>query len=207
MQIPVLPMVSSEGRVSYGRLGFSGLSPEITETLSGTLSIPAKGEKTTVLVMDVGVLRRRGMDVSVLKRLRIKGARTWFLTHISDADDVFDAFNTDAEMLLFPVHSVRSEDDLRDIYDVSDSVIPAVFVREHRAHCIGSVSGAEDAVLRIQRMGFGRTAVFDLDGSLSEEEWSAVGGYGGVIPCSVTGSVSPEWFSGSGFEDLLRVPE
>ncbi len=136
MRIPIIPMTSDEeNEVLVGRIGFDTLTPRIRGGTTRLVAVRTKDdrlsdERGTVLVMDVKGLQRGNLNDVVLKRLRIRGMNTWFLTNIESVDDVFDAFNTDAERVLVPLHTVRSEEELEDILGVSDSVIPAMFVRK-----------------------------------------------------------------------------
>lgn len=213
MRIPILPMTSDgDNEVLMGRVQFDGFTPSIKGdavmmTLVRQKSGTSEEEKGTALVMDVKGLQRGNIDEVVLKRLRIRGMRTWFLTNIETVEDVFDAFNTDADAVLVPTHTVRSEDEFEDILAVSDSAIPAVFVRDRRAVFIGEDTEFRRAVDRVFDYGYVTVAVFDLDDSVSEENWSFLKERGDIIPCSFTGKIKGERFEELGFERCFTVPE
>ena len=138
MRIPILPMTSdADNEILLGRIYFDVLTPKMKGETRKLVRTKEKREESeerpTALVMDVKGLQRRNLNDVLLKRLRIRGTNVWFLTNIESVDDVFDAFNTDAEAVLVPSHTVRSPEEFSDILDVSDSVIPVLFVRKRNS--------------------------------------------------------------------------
>ena len=105
------------------------------------------------------------------------------------------------------MHTVRSEEELEDILGVSDSVIPVLFVRKGSVRYIGSDIPYDKAADKVSRMGFTTIVVIDIDGSMSEYDWTSLKDYGEIIPCSFTGHVGPERFEELGFERIITVPE
>lgn len=100
--------------------------------------------------------------------MKVRGCDIWLMTWIEDADDLFDAFNTNADMVLGPYHATGSDEDLSDILSVSDSFVPAVFVAGGRA--VMRRAGRDSvpgALSRLADLGFYRTCVVDTDDSLS----------------------------------------
>ena len=212
MKIPILPMTSDEdNEIILGSIRFDVFTPKMTGNLSKMTAVKEKSqtaeEKTTALVIDVKGLQRRNLNDVLLKRLRIRGMRTWFMTHIESVDDVFDAFNTDAEVVLVPVNTVRSDEEFEDILSVSDSVIPVVLVRKRGTMFIGDSIDFIKAVRRVFSTGFSTAAVFDLDDSLSEENWTSLKDEGDIIPCSFTGRIKGERFEELGFGRCFTFPE
>ena len=212
MRIPILPMTSDEdNEIQLGRVRFDVLTPKMVgETMTMT-TVKEKNqpseERGTVLIMDVKGLQRRNLNDVLLKRLRIRGMNSWFMTNIESVDDVFDAFNTDAEAVLVPTHTVRSEDEFEDILSVSDSAIPVVLVRKRTAVFIGENIEYLKAIRKVFSIGFTTVAVFDLDDSLTEENWIHLKDEGNVIPCSFTGKINGERFEELGFEKVFTVPQ
>ena len=212
MRIPILPMTSdADNEILLGSVYFDVLTPKMKgET---TRLVMTKGKQTesedrpTVLVMDVKGLQRRNLNDVLLKRLRIRGTDVWFLTNIESVDDVFDAFNTDAETVLVPSHTVRSPEEFSDILDVSDSVIPVLFVRKRAAVLFGTNTDYRKVIDSIKAFGYGTVAVFDLDDSIPENEWPSLCQRCDIIPCSFTGSISAERFEELGFDRCFTVPE
>ena len=212
MRIPILPMTSDEdNEILSCRVRFDVFTPKAVGEMSRMTVVKDKcqtsEDKPIVLVMDVKGLQRRNLNDVLLKRLRIRGMRTWFMTNIESVDDVFDAFNTDAEAVLVPVNTVRSEEEFEDILRVSDSAIPVVPVRKRITSFIGESMDYVKAVRRVFATGFPTAAVFDLDDSLTEGNWTSLGDEGDIIPCSFSGRVKGERFEELGFGRCFTVPE
>ena len=212
MRIPILPMTSDEdNEIQLGRVRFDVLTPKIIGETATMTTVKEKNqpseERGTVLIMDVKGLQRRNLNDVLLKRLRIRGMNSWFMTNIESVDDVFDAFNTDAEAVLVPTQTVRSEDEFEDILSVSDSAIPVVLIRKRGAVFIGENMEYLKAIRKVFSTGFATVAVFDLDDSLTEENWIHLKDEGDIIPCSFTGKINGERFEELGFGKLFTVPQ
>ena len=212
MKIPVLPMTSDEdNEIVLGHVRFDVFTPKMVGETSKMTAVKAKSqtteEKITVLVIDVKGLQRGNLNDVLLKRLRIRGTRTWFMTNIESVDDVFDAFNTDAEAVLVPVNTVRSEEEFEDILSVSDSAIPVILVGKRGTLFIGESLDYIKAVRRAFAAGFATAAVFDLDDSLTEDNWTSLKDEGEIIPCSFSGKIKGERFEELGFGRCFTVPE
>ena len=212
MRIPILPMTSDEdNEIKLGRIRFDVLIPKMVGETTTMTTVKEKNqpseERGTVLIIDVKGLQRGNLNDVLLKRLRIRGMNSWFMTNIESVDDVFDAFNTDAEAVLVPTHTVRSEDEFEDILSVSDSAIPVVLVRKRNAVFIGENMGYLKAIRKVFSTGFATVAVFDLDDSLSEENWTYLKDEGDIIPCSFTGKIKGERFEELGFERVFTAPQ
>ena len=212
MRIPILPMTSDEdNEIRSGRVRFDALIPRMCGETTAMTVVREKDrpseEKGTVLILDVKGLQRGNLNDVLLKRLRIRGMRSWFMTNIESVDDLFDAFNTDAEAVLVPTHTVRSEDEFDDILSVSDSAIPVILVRKGTAVFIGESMGHLKAVRKVFSAGFATAAVFDLDNSLTEDNWVYLKEEGDIIPCSFTGRIKADRFEELGFDRVFTVPE
>lgn len=212
MRIPILPMTSDEdNEIKLGRIRFDALTPKMIGETATLTAVKEKNqpseERGTVLIIDVKGLQRRNLNDVLLKRLRIRGMNSWFMTNIESVDDVFDAFNTDAEAVLVPTHTVRSEDEFEDILSVSDSAIPAVLVRRGNAVFIGENMDYLKAIRKVFSIGFATVAVFDLDDSMTEENWTRLKDEGDIIPCSFTGRIKGERFEELGFGKVLTAPQ
>lgn len=213
MRIPILPMTSdADNEILVGKVCFDVLTPRMKGETSKLVRTKVKAseepeDRPIALVMDVKGLQRRNLNDVLLKRLRIRGTGVWFLTNIESVDDVFDAFNTDAEAVLVPTHTVRSEEEFLDILDVSDSVIPALFVRKRSAVYLGRSMDYRKVIDAVRSMGYGNAAVFDLDDSIPEDDWPPLMERCGIIPCSFTGKISAERFEEMGFGSCFTAPE
>ena len=212
MIIPILPMTSDQdNEIQLGRVRFDVLTPKMYGEISTMTAVKEKnqpsGERGTVLIMDVKGLQRRNINDVLLKRLRLRGMNSWFMTNIESVDDVFDAFNTDAEVILVPTHTVRSQEEFEDILSVSDSAIPAVLIRKGAAVVIGDNMDYLKAVRKVFSTGFASVAVFDLDDSLTEENWVHLKDEGDIIPCSFTDRIKVERFEELGFGRCFKAPQ
>ena len=212
MRIPILPMTSdADNEILLGRIYFDVLTPKMKGETRKLVRTKEKREESeerpTALVMDVKGLQRRNLNDVLLKRLRIRGTNVWFLTNIESVDDVFDAFNTDAEAVLVPSHTVRSPEEFSDILDVSDSAIPVLFVRKRNSVLFGRSDDYRKVIDEIVSFGYGTVAVFDLDDSIPENDWPPLRQRCEVIPCSFTNTISAERFGEMGFENCFTVPE
>lgn len=212
MRIQAFPVTSDEENNLYcSPILFDILTPVMkgpnTDYRSSTAKVTSSSEeKITVLVIDVKGLQKHNINEVLLKKLRIRGARTWFMTHIECVDDVFDAFNTDAEKVLVPTHSVRSESELIDILNVSDSSVPTLFVRRGTAYYLGKAMSPRTLVDHLSEIGFSSAAVIDTDGTVSEADWNYMFDEIDILPCSFTGRISEETFRSMGFGDVLIIP-
>jgi hypothetical protein len=137
-----------------------------------------------VVVMDCNSFAQRGFSEKVMKHLRIPGADVWFMTCINTVDDVFDAFNRDATFVLAPYHMIYNDYELKDIIDVSDSVVPVIFVSKGKAVIRGRRRTDVTAVLdKLVDLGYYRNCVLDTDDSVDAYTWSIIASdYPSTIP-------------------------
>ena len=207
MQVQMIPVMSDrDGGLHCGKVSFSGYVPEIAGQTQDYRSLTASmqsaaNDKQPVVVMDVKGLRRGNMDEVLLKNLRIRGSKVWFMTQIETADDVLDAFNTDADSVLMPLHTVRDAYELESILEMSDSAVPVIFSVNRRTDSFLGRTDIPRAVKEMEREGFGRAIVIDTDGRLDLRDWKEMSGYG-VIPYSE--KLTDEEFDSIGMENVLR---
>ena len=179
MRIPAFMTTWQDGGLRCTDRWFHGTVPG-----KGSRTVPfheavsegtVKEARSPAVVVDLDSLGRRYFDEKVMKNMKVRGADIWFMTHIEDADDVFDAFNTNADMLLAPYHTIRSDADLDDIHSVSDSVIPVVFVKDSKGLVSRRKTGdVRDILDRLTDAGFYKTCVLDTDGSVTETMWTDI---------------------------------
>lgn len=168
-----------------------------------TSRIPRGDTRGAVAVIDWTSLRRRTFSEGVVKRMRVRGLDTWFMTCVSDADDLVDAFNTTADIVLGPVHLVDGDGALADILSVSDSFIPAVMVEEGMPR-EGDGRDLWAELARLERVGFYRMCVIDSDGSVGDGTWEDLhDSYPSAVPFVPS---SPE-ASSAGFKDRIAPLE
>ncbi len=132
-------------------------------------------DRRPVMIIDCNSFEEGGFSEKVMKHMAIKGADQWLLTCINTVDDVFDAFNKDAEFVFAPYHMILDDDELRDICDVSDSVIPTVFVHNGKAVLPRRRTGDVLKVLeKLVSIGYYKNCVLDMEGSLDGYTWSII---------------------------------
>ena len=178
MDIPALFASFSDGALHSHEAWFRGTRPVVRGTSvpfgEAVAGLPRGEDRGTVAVIDLDSLSLYRFTEGVVKNMRVRGHDIWLMTWIEDADDLFDAFNTNANMVLGPLHAVSSDPDLRDILSVSDSFIPTAFVEGGRVLGTKRREDAVDAVRRLHDIGFSRACVLDTDGSVSDREWDDV---------------------------------
>ena len=178
MDIPALFASFSDGALHSHEAWFRGTRPVVRGTSvpfgEAVTGLPRGEDRGTVAVIDLDSLSLCRFTEGVVKNMRVRGHDIWLMTWIEDADDLFDAFNTNADMVLGPLHAVSSDSDLRDILSVSDSFIPTAFVEGGRVLGTGRREDVVDAVRRLHDIGFSRACVLDTDGSVTDGEWDDV---------------------------------
>ena len=206
MSVPLLPVTSDRDReLSAGRIYFDGLIPRMDgapvpySIAASSLSISTE-EKLPLITMDVKGLQRRNMNDVLLKKLKVRGRKIWFLTQVESVDDVLDGFNTDADSLIFPLHTVRSMSELKDMEAVSDSLIPAIFVSKGKVRNFGGEVDCIKAEEFLRGEGFYGMVLIDTDGSVTDDEWKELSSTG-VLPYSV--HYSEDELMEFGFENAI----
>ena len=178
MDIPALFASFSDGALHSHEAWFRGTRPVVRGTSvpfgEAVAGLPGGEDRGTVAVIDLDSLSLCRFTEGVVKNMRVRGHDIWLMTWIEDADDLFDAFNTNADMVLGPLHAVSSDSDLRDILSVSDSFIPTAFVEGGRVLGTGRREDVVDAVRSLHDIGFSRACVLDTDGSVTDGEWDDV---------------------------------
>ena len=162
--------------------GTTPMRPPSWSPLSETLKHVDRDVRKPFLAVDGDSLASGRLGTEVMKNLRVRGADIWLLSYVEIAEDVFDAFNMGADMLLAPLHTIGSMTALRDIHGVSDSVIPTLFCSEGSAAGIKGRIGVCEALSMLADEGFTRCCVYDTDGTV---DWDAVReDYPSAIPFS-----------------------
>ena len=179
MQVPALfAAVTGDGLVALDawfqdtRPTASGRSEPFTEAAG---RVPRSDERSPAVVVDMDSLAHGTFTAGVVKHMKVRGCDIWFMTCVETVDDLFDSFNTTADMVMGPYHCVESDAELEDIHSVSDSFVPTVFVVNGRAVLRKGATGDPSRTLSdLSEMGFYRVCLLDTDGSLTEGDWDAV---------------------------------
>ena len=206
MIVPLIPVKADrDGRLYCGKISFEDGRPKVFDEMDYLEAISSMTSSTEnkrpVVVMDVKGLNERGMNIDLLKNLKIRGSRVMFMTYIRTVDDVLDAFNTDADSVIMPVQTVKDGYEMDCILEISDSVIPLLLVKERRTVFYRMKKEPLWALRELEKKGFRRFIVMDTDGDLELNDWKDLSGYE-VLPYSE--SITDEEFSSIGMNDVLR---
>ncbi|MFA6709977.1 MAG: hypothetical protein WC067_04955 [Candidatus Methanomethylophilaceae archaeon] len=189
MIIPVIPSTTVNGNVLVGHLTFDGSEPRICGHTEDFIPFTSKMSSQydrghPFLIFDVKGMRDRTMNIELLKGMKIRGKDIWFLTCIERVEDVFDAFNTDADVLLIPYHTVRSDSELMEMHAVSDGSFPVLFVSNRMTYTRNGMKDTKEIMDKVTDMGFTSVAVFDLSGTLTRNDWDALSDDVRILPFS-----------------------
>ena len=176
MDIPALFASFSDGALHSHEAWFRGTRPVVRGTSvpfgEAVAGLPRGEDRGTVAVIDLDSLSLCRFTEGVVKNMRVRGHDIWLMTWIEDADDLFDAFNTNADMVLGPYHATESDHELSDILSVSDSFVPTVFAVGGRSVLrMGGRAEVAETLSRLADLGFYRTCVVDTDGCL-DNAWT-----------------------------------
>jgi len=187
MEIPAFfaSYIDQKMMVSDGR--FSAVTPKAGERflpLNETIRKNLGEERTPVVIVDCDSFELGEFSEKVMKHLRVPGKNVWLMTYIRTVEDVFDAFNKDAEFVLAPYHFITSDAELRDICNVSDSVVPVISI--HKGKAIIGRRRSADAVTVLEKLvsiGYYRNFILDSENSLDGYTWSVISeDYPSTIP-------------------------
>lgn len=194
MQVPIIPVTSdSEKNLLTGEITFDGVTPRLLDGLSDYMDavrniVSGFEERRPVLILDVKGIQRKNINDVLLKHLKARGADIWFMTDIERVDDVLDAFNTDADLVFAPIHLISEDTDYPELTEISDSIVPTIFVRDGRAVLRkGSTYDISSLAESLYDMGSPYVCIFDTDGSL-EGRWDGLSD-DWIIPYSHKGPV------------------
>jgi len=188
-------MVVSDGRFSKGIVKEGTRFAEYSKTVYDA----SKSEGRPAVVIDCNSLIAQDFSEKVMKHMRIQSTELWLMTCIRTVDDVFDAFNKDAEFVLSPYHYIESDAELKDICEVSDKVVPVIYVRDGKAILRkGRKADVLEVLEKLVRIGFYRNCILDPDESLDGYSWSIVSAdYPSTLP--FMDSQGPD-----GFQNIIR---
>lgn len=200
-EIPTVAARVVDNTVTVGALAFNGSLPVVPDGILGFTEYQSgfrRGEP--MLVIDAVGFNEGSFDAALLKGLNARGKEIWVSTPVRDLDDLFDAFSTGLDYVVAPTHFAWGPEDLKEMHDVSDRVVPAVFAVSGKAYGGGPV----EAVLRdLFHIGFETAAVFDTDGSIPDWEWERIFSTNlGIVPYA-PGKL--EWDAETYFRDDFRT--
>lgn len=198
--IPAISARMDGGEVLVGPLSFQDALPKPPGGRLGFTQFQSGfARRQPILVFDAAGFAEGTLDAGMLKELIARGKELWVCTPVHDVDDLFDAFSTGLDYLLVPTHLVRGREDLLDMLDVSDRVIPAIFAMGAKALDGESL---ESALNRVSALGFDLVALFDTDGAIPGSLWKRLLSLGpGIVP------YAPgrwDWGTNASFQDSFR---
>jgi len=208
MEVPAFFASYENGNLSASDGIFGAVAPKrgnrFMDLGSAVSSSFQGGARHPVMVIDCNSFERRDFSEKVMKNLKLPSAEIWFMTYIETVDDVFDSFNKDAELVFAPYHFIDGDAELKDINDVSDSVVPVIFVHKGRGVL---QDGKKDDVVRILEklvsLGFYKNSVMDAGGGLDARTWEIIADdYPSTIPI-VSGPDAPPGFESTVIPYLL----
>ena len=149
--------ISGEVTFSSGRF-IIGSPVDAIDVLSRTHSSTERGD--VIPILDVDSFSRRYLNPDVVKDIRVKGRRVWLISYIRSSDDVIDAMCGAFDRLCVPFHTVDSTDVLSEALELSDCILPTIFVS--KGHHIGEGETSE-IIATIYDLGYHEYAIFDVD--------------------------------------------
>jgi len=167
MDIPTVPVRIGGENILASHMVFSGASPAMTENTVGfgvlmsslsnvcTKDIP-------ILAVDVDGIRKKDIIPELLRKIRTKH-ELWYMTGIRNAGDAMDAFHGDINKLVIPYH-LTSDTLLREIVEISDSCIPALFVERGEPYVRGKKKSLRNCIKTLTNMNFRKILIFDVSG-------------------------------------------
>ncbi len=168
MEILTIPVTIDADEVKVCKLGFKkGIpfgDPPYMNFREFVGSFSSREERKTVLIIDIEGIRNKFFEEKVADNLRIRGTDTWFMTAINDVDDIMDAFGRDASKVLMPYHITASDAMLEDVFSLSDSCIPCIFIENCRVKGRTKLLDPVSIVSKLTDIGYHEIAVFDTDG-------------------------------------------
>ena len=174
MEVPAIFTVSAAdgGGLRALDVGYGSLSPVEGRSIAfedAAVSIPRGETRRPAMVVDWDSLSSNEFKEGVVKRMRLRGLDTWFMTRIADTDDLMDAFNTTADTVFGPLEMISDEDALADIAYVSDGFVPVL-----DAGGIGGMERIMQSLARMEDLGFYRLCLMDREGLLDIDEWDDI---------------------------------
>jgi isopentenyl phosphate kinase len=150
-------------------IAFGDASVSMTGNTVGYVDLSSSLSKvcdkdTPMLAVDVDGVQKRDIVPELLRKIRSKH-ELWLMTGIRNAGDVMDAFHGDINKLVIPYH-LTSDASLKEIAEISDSCIPALFAGADGVRIKGKGKSRDlrTCVKALEKMNFRRIIVFDVSG-------------------------------------------
>jgi len=203
MDIPVIPVRIDGTNMLSSHITFSGTSVSMTDNtvcygdLVSSLS-KVCGKETPMLIVDAKGMQTDDIIPEVLRSVRIKHDH-WMMTGIRDAGDVMDAFQGNMSKVVVPYH-LTSDTLLREMVEISDSCIPALFTDRKGVHMKGAGKGIRSVIKVLEGMGIGKVLVFDVSG---DDGWGSMKDLADIIIPYASDTYDAEKIHDLGFPDVM----
>jgi phosphoribosylformimino-5-aminoimidazole carboxamide ribonucleotide (ProFAR) isomerase len=165
MIIPVMPVRMRKENIMTSHMTFSGASIAMDENCVGYNDLLASlkdvcDKNASILAVDADGMRKRDIVPELVRKMRSK-RELWFMTGIRNTGDVMDAFNGDMNKLVVPYH-FTTDALLKEITELSDSCIPALFAERGDVHTRGKKKDVRNCIRTLKDMNFRKIIVFDV---------------------------------------------
>jgi hypothetical protein len=206
MYIPVIPAQIIAGNVMASHILFSGTDVRMDErpVSYGNLINSLSGicdKSTPMLVVDVIGLEKRDIEPEILRKIRPK-REMWFMTGIRNAGDVMDAFHGDIGKLVVPYH-MTSDALLKEMNELSDSCVPALFADGKGVHMSGRRGDLKTVVRTLERTGFRKMILFDVSGSSAEYTFGSLSDLADTVIPYASSKEDADVIHETGFKDVM----
>lgn len=152
------------GKVAYSNGRFELSSEEDMKDAMGRTHSGTQHDDV-VPILDVDSFRRRYLNPDLVKEVKLRGRRLWLITYIRSVDDIIDSMCGTFDMLCIPYHTIDDPDVLSEGLEISDCLIPTIFVDRSGRPIYGSL---DRTIKDIYGRGFHEYALFNVDDTTLE---------------------------------------
>ncbi|MCL2786597.1 MAG: hypothetical protein FWD81_05215 [Methanomassiliicoccaceae archaeon] len=205
MDIPVIPLRIRWGTMTSSDVVLSGNSVVMSDDVCSYDELLASltdvcSKDTPILVADVRGMQKRDITPGVVKRVRMKH-ELWMMTGVRDAGDLMDAFQSDAGKVIVPYH-LTSDELLREMTELSDCCIPALFADRGAVHMRGKKNDLRSVVRTMESMNLRKVLVFDQSGD-NVRTWEAASGLADTVIPFIPSGTDTDAVHRLGFGDIM----
>ena len=159
-----IPVSGRRGSLVSGRCSFisNGFTIESTTDLKEVLTqVHSSTDRDDIIpILDVDSFGKRYINPDVVKEVRVRGRRLWLITYIRSVDDIIDAMCGAFDRLCVPIHTLDHMDVLSEGLEISDCIVPTIFVRDGKH--IGD-GDKDDLISSMVHLGYQEYAIFDIE--------------------------------------------
>lgn len=163
--VKAVPISGRRGAFVCGSVAFS----------SGTFSLSSHQDMKDVMtqihgstqrddivpILDVDSFDRKFLNTDLIKEMRLRGRRLWLISYIRSVDDIIDTMCGSFDRLCIPYHTIDDPDVLSEAQELTECVIPTVFVSKGKDAFTGK--SIDPVIKNIERLGYDGHALFDVD--------------------------------------------